>query len=106
MESWGIHYFLGIHIDKMASDLVLDQSSYISQLLKRPAMENYNPISTPLVVNFSITISYFSSTFPVVQYHMIVGSLQYLTLIRSDIAYSVNKLSQTMHDHGPLIFFT
>lgn len=37
----------------------------------------------------------------VTEYHQVIGSLQYLTLTRPNVAFAVNKLAQFMHMHKP-----
>nr|KYP41292.1 Retrovirus-related Pol polyprotein from transposon TNT 1-94 [Cajanus cajan] len=71
-----LDYFLGIEV-KTQSDgsLILTQSKYIRDLLNRTDMEASKPISSPMVI---------------------VGALQYATITRPEISFSVNKVCQFM----------
>lgn len=95
-----LHYFLRIEVSKVRDGIILTQEKYASDLLKRVGMTDCKPASTPLVV--SEKLSAFKGT-PLgekdaTQYRSIVGALQYLTLTRPDIAFSVNKVCQFLHD--------
>lgn len=94
-----LHYFLGIEVNKVCDGIVLVQEKYASDLLKRVNMSDCKPVATPL--STSEKLSAFEGT-PLgvndaTRYQSIVGALQYLTLTRPDIAFSVNKVCQFLH---------
>lgn len=68
-------------------------------MLKRVGIQDCKPVSTPLLV--SEKLSAHEDTLlglnNATQYRSVVGALQYLTLTRPDIAYSVNKVRQFLH---------
>jgi histone deacetylase 1/2 len=68
-----LHYFLGLKVHKH-DGLLLSQDKYVSVLVKRVGMEQCT--SCP---------------------RSIVGALQYLTLKRSDLSFSINKVFQYLH---------
>lgn len=89
-----LHYFLGIEVIQKKDGIVLNQKRYIGDILSRANMSNCKPISTPLASSERL-----SKTEGVAlieekgsKYRSIVGALQYLTIIRHDIAFSVNKV--------------
>jgi hypothetical protein len=94
-----LHYFLGMKVNKVACGLVLTQDKYASDLLKKVNMFSCKAVSTPLSI--SEKLSAFEGTWlgPVdaARYKSIVGVLQYLTLTRPDITFSVNKVCQFLH---------
>ena len=94
-----LHYFLGIEVTKVSNGIILTQEKYANDLLKRVNMSNCKPVSTPLSVSEKLTLYEGSPLGPndATQYRSIVGALQYLTLTRPDIAYSVNKVCQFLH---------
>ena len=69
------------------------QSKYILDPLKKAAMQDCKPCVTPMNLGVSLTNEGNSFLDPSL-YRTIIGSLQYLTNIRLDIAFVVNKLSQ------------
>lgn len=56
-------------------------------------MENVKSVSTPLATSPKITIRTCTLLADGMEYHKVVGSLQYLAFTRPDIAYDINKLS-------------
>ncbi|XP_031127507.1 uncharacterized protein LOC116029597 [Ipomoea triloba] len=75
-------FFLGIETLAVHGGLVLSQRRYIGDLLKRAGMTDCKPLATPASVT---------------QYRRLAGALQYLTITRPDLSYSVNHLCQFMH---------
>jgi len=60
-------------------------------------MLHCKPMSTPLEVKFKIDADTTSIVDPS-QFRRIIGALQYLTLTQPDLSYSVNYVSQFMHN--------
>jgi histone deacetylase 1/2 len=90
-----LHYFLGTEVSMVRDGIVLTQDTYASDLLKRVNMADCKPVSTPLSTSEKLSLYEGSLLGPddATRYRSIVGALQYLTLTRPDIAFSVNKVS-------------
>jgi histone deacetylase 1/2 len=92
-----LDYFLGIEVHQLSTGaLLLNQAKYIRDLLCKTKMESSNPIGSPMVSTCRLS-RYGTDTFsdPTL-YRSIVGALQYITITRPDIAFSVNKVCQFM----------
>ncbi|XP_016178673.1 uncharacterized protein LOC107621150 [Arachis ipaensis] len=86
-----MNFFLGIEVKRpKAGTLVLKQSKYVKDLLKRAEMLEARPVTTPMAS--TLKLDTIGTTFdkPFL-YRSIVGRLQYATITRPDIAFSVNK---------------
>ncbi|RVW43508.1 Retrovirus-related Pol polyprotein from transposon RE1 [Vitis vinifera] len=75
----------------------LSQSKYITDLLQRTSMLNSKAAATPGTVGLSLSQFDGDLMDDVTMYRSVVGALQYATLTRPDIAFSVNKACQFMH---------
>jgi histone deacetylase 1/2 len=99
-----LHYFLGIEVKRTQNGLLLTQQKYATDLLEKLGMRVCKAAPTPLSVSDPLSLmdgdplGSDDST----NYRSIVGGLQYLTLTRPDIAFSVNKICQYLH--APTIF--
>lgn len=88
-----LDYFLGIDVRSQPNDaLILSQSKYIQDLLISTKMDEANPISSQMVGGCKLTKSGYESSDPSL-YRSVVGALQYATITRPDISFSVNKVS-------------
>ncbi|XP_019178996.1 PREDICTED: uncharacterized protein LOC109174195 [Ipomoea nil] len=100
------HFFLGIETVPYGDGLILSQRRYMKDILKRAGMTDCKALATPAAVTQSATPSLTPFENPT-QYRMIVGALQYLTITRPDLSFSVNRLCQFMHsptdDHWGLL---
>jgi histone deacetylase 1/2 len=75
-----VDYFLGIEVHHSTSgSLLLSQTKYIRYLLTKAKMESANGSASPMVSSTKLSI---------------VGGLQYVTITRPEISYSVNKVCQ------------
>ncbi|RVW15239.1 Retrovirus-related Pol polyprotein from transposon RE1 [Vitis vinifera] len=91
-----IDYFLGIQVKHTSAGMHLSQAKYISNLLQKTKMLHVKPVPTPMVSNQSLSNSG-SAPFSNTQlYRSTVGALQYATITRPDITYSVNRVCQFM----------
>jgi histone deacetylase 1/2 len=94
-----LHYFLGIEVKKVHDGIILSQEKYANDLLHRVNMQICKTVDTPLSVSekLSLTDGEMLSGDDSTNYRNIVGALQYITLTRPDIAFSVNKVCQFLH---------
>ncbi|XP_031265815.1 uncharacterized protein LOC116124260 [Pistacia vera] len=89
-----VSYFLGFEVYRNKFVLLLTRSKYAQELLAKANMSNCEPCSTPMALGTKLVAEdgkYFDQP---TLYRSIIGGLQYLTLSRPDIAFTINKLSQ------------
>jgi hypothetical protein len=94
-----LHYFLGIEVQHISNGIHLSQGKYASDVLHRVGMVNCKPCATPLCTSGKLRIESGELLSPedATQYRSVVGALQYLTLTRSDLSFSVNKVCQFLY---------
>jgi hypothetical protein len=94
-----LNFFLGIQVHKTKDGLVLTQAKYAQEILARVGMTNCSGVSTPLSFSEKVTTQSGDLLGPKdsTKYRSMVGSLQYLTLTRPNIAYAVSKVCQYLH---------
>ncbi|KAM5580161.1 hypothetical protein ABKV19_009748 [Rosa sericea] len=91
-----IHYFLGIEATYHGSHLSLTQTKYVVDLLKHTNMHEVQPISSPATSGQKLSKHAGTCLSDPSEYRSVVGALQYLTLTRPDISYSVNQACKFM----------
>ena len=87
-------YFFGFEVHRDKSGILLTQSKYISNLLKKANMVSAKSCSTPMCSSNKLACDKGVPFENPYLYRSLIGGLQYLTLSRPDIAFLVNKLSQ------------
>ena len=93
-----ISYFLGFEVHRTSSGLHLSQAKYASDLLLKTNMINAKSCPTPMCLGNKFSF-HDSEAFPHPSlYRSTIGALQYLTLTRPDLDFSVNKLSQFLKE--------
>jgi hypothetical protein len=95
-----LHYFLGIQVTKREGrGLGLSQEKYAMDLLERVGMKHCKPMMTPLSMSKKLSLERGTRLGEKdnSRYRSIVGGLQYLTLTRHDLSFSVNKVCQFLH---------
>ncbi|PKU77855.1 Retrovirus-related Pol polyprotein from transposon TNT 1-94 [Dendrobium catenatum] len=93
--------FLGIHIKKGDGVYFLSQSSYANSILQTAQLSRCNPVRNPTCTKMPKEFPPDPLLTDPQMYRRLTGSLQYLCLTRPDIAYSVNLISQHMHQPLP-----
>jgi Reverse transcriptase (RNA-dependent DNA polymerase) len=88
-----IHFFLGIKATSSDKGLFLSQTKYLSDLLKRSNMLNCKPTLSPMTSRTHLSQHGSAPCQDPHLYRSVVGALQYTTLTRPDLAFSVNKVS-------------
>ncbi|PKU87059.1 putative mitochondrial protein [Dendrobium catenatum] len=91
------HQFLGIKIDTHPDKYFLSQSVYAQSIINIAELQKCNSVANPCTNKMPVISSEAVPCFSPSVYRQLIGSLQYLTLTRPDIAFAVNTLSQHMH---------
>uniref|UniRef100_A0A151UDQ7 Retrovirus-related Pol polyprotein from transposon TNT 1-94 n=1 Tax=Cajanus cajan TaxID=3821 RepID=A0A151UDQ7_CAJCA len=91
-----LSYFLGIQILSCDDGLFLSQAKYASDLISRAGLTDCKTESTPLETRAHFTPLDGTPLEDPTLYRQLVGSLIYLTVTRTNIAYVVHLVSQFM----------
>ncbi|KAM6555970.1 hypothetical protein CsatB_002989 [Cannabis sativa] len=89
-----LKYFLGLEIARSQKGIFVSQRPYALQLLEDLGHLGCKPMNTPMEANLKLGQNDKEKLADPTLYRRIIGKLQYLTITRPDISYSVNKLSQ------------
>ncbi|KAM7509738.1 hypothetical protein LguiB_008613 [Lonicera macranthoides] len=90
-----LKYFLGVEVTRSKKGIFLSQRKYVLDLLAETGKLGAKPCSTPMIPNVQLTKDGPLFEDPE-KYRRLVGKLNYLTVTRPDIAYSVSVMSQFM----------
>lgn len=91
-----LSYFLGIEFKETEAGIVMHQSKYATDLLKKFRMTNCNAAATPAETGLALSLRDEGEPVDETQYRQIVGSLRYLCNTRPDLAFSVGLISRFM----------
>lgn len=92
-----LNFFLGVEVLPNSLSIVLSQKRYIVDLVRNTNMLEVKPISFPMAQSTSLSAFEGDPLSDVTLYRSTVRALQYLSITRPDISFTVNKLSQFMH---------
>jgi hypothetical protein len=94
-----LHYFLGNEVHCTTYEIHLSQAKYTTDILNCAGMVSCKGVSTLLPSNSKLYVQDGEPLGPedVTKYRSMVETLPYLTLTRSDISFSVNKVCQFLH---------
>jgi hypothetical protein len=92
-----LKFFLGIEVIPSPNGVLLSQQRYIKDILSHTKMLDAKPVNTLMASSTSL-LAHEGEPFPDhTLFRSTIGALQYLSITRPDIAFTVNKLSQFMH---------
>jgi hypothetical protein len=91
-----LHYFLGVEVHHNSYGLFLSQTKYALDLLHRADMVEAKPITTSYVVGQHLSTEGKLFSNPTL-FRSLAGTLQYLTIARPNLSFSVNSICQYMH---------
>ena len=91
-----LHFFLGIEVKRVGSGILLSQEKYVHDILERVGMKGCKPSPTSLSTSEKLSLhdGEVLGAEDSTRYRSVVGALQYLTLTRPDICFSVSKVCQ------------
>ncbi|CAM8885574.1 unnamed protein product [Rhodiola kirilowii] len=84
------------HVASQVDGLHINQLKYAHDLLDKYGLLHSQPVRTPVAPKAQLNSTYGDLLDNPTLFREIVGSLQYLTITRPDIAYAVNFISQFM----------
>ena len=93
-----LHHFLGMHVQRSGSGLLLSQRQYMMKILHRAGMSNSKPCATPVDTNPKLSADDGVPVSDPTDFRSLAGALQYLTFTRPAIAYAVQQVCLHMHD--------
>lgn len=93
-----LNFFLGIEVSKTTDGILLSQCRYILDILQRTKMSDAKPICTHMATSTHLSACDGDTFSDLTLYRSTVSALQYLSITRSNIAFTVNQLSQFMHN--------
>lgn len=92
-----VHYFLGIQVHQNNDGLFMNQSKYAVDLLITAGMADCAPMPTPLPLKLDLVTGQDELFSEPSYFRRLAGKLQYITLTRPDMQFSVNYICQRMH---------
>lgn len=87
---------MGLQVVSHDGTLHLNQLKYVHDLLHKINLLHAKPASIHLAAKFVLIASDVDLLAFPIEYHELVGSLQYLTLTRPYISFAVNNVAQFM----------
>ena len=93
-----LSYFLGIEFTQTKSGVIMHQTKYARDLLKKFSMEQSNSAITPAETGMKLEHNPDEEGVNPAVYRSIVGSLRYLCNTRPDLSFSVGVVSRYMQD--------
>jgi hypothetical protein len=100
-----LSFFLGIQVTRDYASLHLCQSKYITNILSRTQMSGAKLAKSPYPSGSKLSRLDGEALLDPYEYRSVMGALQYCTLTRPDIAFSVNQLCQHMHNPTAVHWF-
>jgi hypothetical protein len=91
-----MHYFLGMQVWQEEGRIMLSQTKYALDVLKKFNMSDCKPSNTPCEARLKLSANSTQKKVDTKLYRQLVGSLFYLTITRPDIAYAVGIVSKYM----------
>jgi hypothetical protein len=92
-----LHFFLGIVVRCTTDELFLTQRQYAANLLQRAGMAKCHSSLTHVDTSAKLSATDGDLISDAMEYRNLAGVLQYLTLTRPDISYTVQQICLYMH---------
>ncbi|GKD24727.1 retrovirus-related pol polyprotein from transposon TNT 1-94 [Tanacetum coccineum] len=89
------HFFKGnidptFFIRHLDDDILVVQSNYMLEILKKYGMESCDPIGTPMKIKDKLYLDQNRSPVDATKYHSMIGAVMYLTSSRPDIVHATS----------------
>ncbi|GKD68653.1 retrovirus-related pol polyprotein from transposon TNT 1-94, partial [Tanacetum coccineum] len=89
-------FFLGLQISQSPRGILLNQSKYAYEIIKKYSLLTSNSVDTPMVEKNKLDEDLQGTPFDAILYRDMIGSLMYLTSSRPDLIYAVYLYSSVL----------
>jgi hypothetical protein len=87
-----LSYFLGLQVNESSAGIFISQEKYLKEMLKKFKMEDFSPVSTPMVVGCKLSKYHMPPNVDQRTYRSMIGSLLYIIASRPDIMQVVGMV--------------
>lgn len=91
-----LRYFLGIEVSRSPQGILLSQRKYVLDMLAECGLLGCKPVDTPMLPTRKLLLEDGDPMKDPERYRRLIGKLNYLTVTRPDISFTVSVLSQFM----------
>ena len=88
-------FFLGLQVHQTADGIFLSEEKYLKQILKKYGMEDWKPVSTPMIIGCNLSSHDESPAVNQPEYISMIGILLYLIGTRPDIIMQLGLLDDS-----------
>nr|GEU66160.1 retrovirus-related Pol polyprotein from transposon TNT 1-94 [Tanacetum cinerariifolium] len=81
-------FFLGLKVNKSPSGILINQSNYVNEILKKYGLTTCDIIGFPMDIKDKLDLDQIGTPVDAMKYRSMIGSLMYLTSSRLDIVHA------------------
>nr|GEZ19887.1 hypothetical protein [Tanacetum cinerariifolium] len=81
-------FFLGLQVNKSPCGIIINQSKYVLEILKKYGMESCDPVGTAMEIKDKLDLDQNGTLVDAMKYHSMIGVLMYFMSSRSDIVHA------------------
>nr|GEV79279.1 retrovirus-related Pol polyprotein from transposon TNT 1-94 [Tanacetum cinerariifolium] len=81
-------FFLGLQVNQSPYGILINQSKYVLEILKKFEMESCDPVGTPMEIKDKLDPDQNETPVDATKYHSMIGALMYLTSSRLNIVHA------------------
>nr|GEW57917.1 hypothetical protein [Tanacetum cinerariifolium] len=80
-------FFLGLQVNQSPSGILINQSNYMNEILKKNGLKTYDIISTLMDIKDKLDLDQIRTLVDATKYHSMIGALMYLASSRPNIVH-------------------
>nr|GFB25442.1 retrovirus-related Pol polyprotein from transposon TNT 1-94 [Tanacetum cinerariifolium] len=81
-------FFLGLQVNQSPSGILINQSKYVHEILKKYGLNTCDIVGTPMDIKDKLDLDQIGTSVDATKYRSMIGTLMYLTSSRPDIVHA------------------